>query len=818
MHCPFLAPLLTAQALAHYPHDVAAWVARSPGPEPRLLITTIAREEAWYVARSENMRDFAVRYVMDGEGCALTSGRLLDEQLLLVGTDGRGLLISEDAGDSFETHGDIPSDALVNDIEASSSVLEDGLVLAVGSGIWLSEDGGRSWERRCPPAAAPLIDVDLSPDWSQDGRAAAVDGAGGVLLSDDWGWSWSFAGQAPGWPAQVSLGQQRNIWLATLDQGLWHSEDGGQSWDAASLDVPQVAVVEDLGSGLVLAAGTTQAVWRSEDGGSSWSLRAQYLEEPEHDQPSDDVHYFEIVQDHPGDLYLASWEGPARSEDGGRTWIPLETEGPWNIRSLTLSRDDDGSLVALLGTYGSGITLVGLELDRAQAVSRALSKPYVRRTAASDDWGQAPVAFSTSADDLFGTLDGGRSWQALGSDALGRAERVRLAPGYAQDPLAIISGERNDEAVFAWSRDHGRTWSEGRRTQNCGARGTAISFSQAWIDDGTAWASCYGRGVVYRTQDRGQSWQAIATMGSAVYGLASPPEGSKVFVASLDGLFEVSQHADPREVAFQGQPVFDVALSPDWQADPTLFALLASGGWFRSEDGGESWHALARPTEDVPRALALSPDFAQDDTLAVGGYGGAWVSRDRGETWDFIHALQWYEEDNPAWLHGWDWVQEEQDEQGWLRALEPGAQLELRFRGVGVELLAFFDQNGGGLQVTSDDQQVWYASLQGQSGEAREALVIEDLEDRWHELSITALEGGERLDAARIWRLTLAQEEETPSQEGCQGCAAGPRARGLAWLVLGLCLVPLVSGRRAQIYKPGRPRAPKSASASRMLS
>ncbi|MBI1297859.1 hypothetical protein GC175_23235 [bacterium] len=88
-------------------------------------------------------------------------------------------------------------------------------------------------------------------------------------------------------------------------------------------------------------------------------------------------------------------------------------------------------------------------------------------------------------------------------------------------------------------------------------------------------------------------------------------------------------------------PVADVVASPDYAADATLFAAT-NQGVFRSSNGGRSWQAVLQPP---PGALVrfnhvrISPAFAYDGTLFVAYenetdlHNGLYISRDRGMTW-----------------------------------------------------------------------------------------------------------------------------------------------------------------------------------------
>lgn len=121
-------------------------------------------------------------------------------------------------------------------------------------------------------------------------------------------------------------------------------------------------------------------------------------------------------------------------------------------------------------------------------------------------------------------------------------------------------------------------------------------------------------------------------------------ERSLLTVLSFDG-GEPLPPAPPEPWPADEQPgwVQEIHLSPDWAHDGTAF-VAAAGALLRSTDGGASWVLLPGPLPlagmDTPNyRLALSPNYAQDRTLYLGGtLGGSmglgvWRSTDGGDSW-----------------------------------------------------------------------------------------------------------------------------------------------------------------------------------------
>jgi hypothetical protein len=150
--------------------------------------------------------------------------------------------------------------------------------------------------------------------------------------------------------------------------------------------------------------------------------------------------------------------------------------------------------------------------------------------------------------------------------------------------LCLIPNQASDASVEPWQPLPGPN----------GGSVAALALSPAYATDHTAFAGLRGPSV-YRTVNGGNSWQGVSPSG---------------WVA------------------------IDLAISPDYAADLTLFASegLSTSGYHiqRSTDEGETWQDVT-PTwtgqPDQPH-LAISPDYATDQTLYVSAGSQAFVSTD----------------------------------------------------------------------------------------------------------------------------------------------------------------------------------------------
>ena len=128
-----------------------------------------------------------------------------------------------------------------------------------------SEDGGRTWKKRTPPASV----IDLAPDPKQPAEVVASTERG-LHVSRDGGATWRpLRSDAGGLLARTSGG---NLFLVDGEGGVHRSDDGGISFDDVGDIGGQPAAFAAHGDELYAALHTNE-VKVSTDGGRTWKLR-----------------------------------------------------------------------------------------------------------------------------------------------------------------------------------------------------------------------------------------------------------------------------------------------------------------------------------------------------------------------------------------------------------------------------------------------------------------------------------------------------------------------------------------------------------------
>ncbi|HUR36801.1 MAG TPA: hypothetical protein VM009_03225 [Terriglobales bacterium] len=317
--------------------------------------------------------------------------------------------------------------------------------------------------------------------------------------------------------------------------------------------------------------------------------------------------------------------GVWRTDNNGTTWSPVfESEGSYSIGVVVLDPKD--SNIIWVGTgennsqrsvgYGDGIyrsddggkSWKNMGLKKSEHIARILIDPrdsniiYVAA--------QGPLWGPGGDRGLYKSTDGGKTWkQSLAiSENTGVTDVVQdssnpdvlYAAAYQRrrHVWSMING--GPESAIYKSTDAGATWNKlksGLPTVEMGRIGLAISATDPNVVYATIEAADR-RGGIYRTRDRGASWERRNDF-------------------DVTAMYYSTLYVDPKNV--------------DRIYIMNTFNMV-------SDDGGRTLRRLGERSKHVDNhALWIDPN--DTDYLLNGCDGGVYESYDRGATWNFKSNL-----------------------------------------------------------------------------------------------------------------------------------------------------------------------------------
>lgn len=197
---------------------------------------------------------------------------------------------------------------------------------ASGSGLYVSRDGCQTWEGPHPALGGGARAVATHP---QDADRAFASASNYLFGTDDAGATWDTLGLYDCRAIVFHPGDERFIYLGTASDGVYVSQDGGETFEWIGLGMPDWAVTS-LAVGpedpSIIWAGTPTGVYKTLDLGTTWVPDNAGLQ---------NLHVLSLHVDAPAGLIRVGAYG------GGLAWSPIDHTGvkaiPQSDRTLVLS-------------------------------------------------------------------------------------------------------------------------------------------------------------------------------------------------------------------------------------------------------------------------------------------------------------------------------------------------------------------------------------------------------------------------------------------------------------------------------------------------
>ena len=406
-----------------------------------------------------------------------------------------------------------------------------------------------------------------------------------------------------------------------LPPGLWYSTDGGETWqregsgqgeDTSPHTRPVFTLLWDARRRRWWA-GTDEGLFFRSEGASSWQAVSK-LNGP----------IYALALDRAGHLYaVQADDGLYRLEGSGR-WKLLRKEP----RALTAGISPDGTL--LLGTAGNGLWL---SYDGGKQWTEALELwgEYIANLLVDPEEGS--WMYVSTLKGVYRSEDSGHTWQPV--SALGnRAYAFALA----SDGTLYVGMK----GCVARSEDGGRTWAFGGEglppksevtdilIVDCAHRRECRKAEVPYI------LYIATRDGVYRSTDRGQTWQRHrAGLGNVEVEALSWDGKGGILAATKLGLYRQPSGAkqwEPMAPAFRYKHIY--ALSCDATCR-TIYAGMESG-LLRSTDGGLTWEEVPSKLNPLGMPGVLADPLAPDHLFIRLAFERIYESHDGGRTWEAL--------------------------------------------------------------------------------------------------------------------------------------------------------------------------------------
>ncbi len=486
-----------------------------------------------------------------------------------------GLYVSNNRGDSWNRHPQIPEDT-VNTIFFADPGGDTIYIGLEHTGFFRSADGGQNWGK-----PSTLFDQVAVTAFAR-GRDQVVNRdvlylgtrTQGVFSSFTGGLSWKPLPSAPGKNIRdllvVRVDILNYLYVASGDRGCFFSTDGGIVWSTIRLDIPTSDLVA---RGTKIYAATEGAgVYTVNVGATNW-------------QPVGKLSYQTVsaLTLNQADLFAGTTGGVFRNNESN--WEDYNYKLSCNfIVDLAFSPVNKGLLYA--ASIGGGLYRTTDNAQTWQAV-----------TLPGNLW-NLPMFYSlalnpTNSDEIYlgsvGAIlkssDGGVTWQS-----------TKLPPPDSSAVLALSVDPQIPTTLFA---------------------GTTQSL--------------------YKSTNQGNSWSKVWEDKPPVYDIAINPETtSTVYIGTVEGVYKSTDGGTSFFPSSTGIPIgtgiWDLGLNPAFPNILYACFFINQLGLARSVNGAQSWELL--PINKYIFTVATDKNL----TLAGAYAEGAFFSLDSGKTWQELNS------------------------------------------------------------------------------------------------------------------------------------------------------------------------------------
>ena len=336
---------------------------------------------------------------------------------------------------------------------------------------------------------------------------------------------------------------------------------------------------------------------------------------------------------------------PLMSTNGGFTFTVLPGLPNQQMRSIAISPGYATDGTVFMAGQG-GLWMSANRGGSWAAVGGSALAADVGAVVLAPNFTTSGAAFAMTAHSVFISTDHGNTWQPVTapSPLSSNLSTLAVSTNYAVDSTIMVG---SNASGILLSSNSGQTWTP-VTTGLTLPEITSIFFSPAYATDATVFATTLGSGV-YISTNSGANWNPVnsgITDLNATSMALSPTfaTDSTLWVSTATaGVFQSHNRGTgwtvtgtvPRPLSPQTSTHYVTLSTASAASGTALFVGMFEGLW-NSSNGGASWTYCDTIPTRLVRAMTLSPNYSEDQTVFVSTYGGGTLwSTTGGQSWTF---------------------------------------------------------------------------------------------------------------------------------------------------------------------------------------
>lgn len=299
-----------------------------------------------------------------------------------------------------------------------------------------------------------------------------------------------------------------------------------------------------------------------------------------------------------GERTSVHYENILRSTDGGATWIklPRGMDNRFNFSAIRVSPNYSNDKTVFATTLGDGVYRSVNRGNSWQLFNTGIANKYLK--------GNLEIAKVGSTDyvlflapghgELYRRSSSETSWIKLLGTTAG-VSIVAVSPNFAQNTTVMTASTSGNLQV-------------------------SIDGANNWVDRGNP-------------------------TGAITYGIAIAPGPTReIFLATSSGVFysnDLGITFTNRSTNLPDETINNIAVSPNYNTDGTLFCTTQTKAVYKSTDRGNSWvlndsgAVITGQTDALNEfsELQISPTFSADQAVFLSAFDGLFISTNGGINW-----------------------------------------------------------------------------------------------------------------------------------------------------------------------------------------